>query len=243
MICQKDMFSEEKLKGYFNQTEQLILEIDMDDEAVIQEAVKGMMLADGKTVREMVKPEEYARIDELFKSYVGISFDNLQRFKPMAAQTFLLSSPKILGCQPPVVYDDFLSKTAVAAKKPVVGLETVAAQLAAVDSQPLDLQLRELNETALKPEKMINDFKTLYRIYLTQSADDIYKLVEAQFKAYGYSQEKMLDRRNLNWIPSIEKNILEKPSFIAVGGGHLGGEKGVINLLRAKGYKLTPIKL
>ena len=56
-------------------------------------------------------------------------------------------------------------------------------------------------------------------------------------------QEKLLNERNAKWIPVIEKNIALTPSFIAVGGGHLGGEKGVINLLRKKGYKLTPIKL
>jgi uncharacterized protein YbaP (TraB family) len=41
----------------------------------------------------------------------------------------------------------------------------------------------------------------------------------------------------------IEKNIVERPSFIAVGAGHLGGEQGVVTLLRARGYKVTPIRL
>jgi uncharacterized protein YbaP (TraB family) len=62
-------------------------------------------------------------------------------------------------------------------------------------------------------------------------------------KAEGYPLEKFIDQRNKNWIPVIEKTIAVTPSFIAVGGGHLGGANGVVNLLRAKGYKLTPIKL
>jgi len=37
--------------------------------------------------------------------------------------------------------------------------------------------------------------------------------------------------------------ISEKPSFIVVGGGHLGGKNGVINLLKAKGYQVQAIKL
>ena len=57
------------------------------------------------------------------------------------------------------------------------------------------------------------------------------------------SMEKLLDERNAKWIPVIEKNIALTPSFIAVGAGHLGGKKGVLNLLRKKGYKLTPIKI
>jgi uncharacterized protein YbaP (TraB family) len=56
-------------------------------------------------------------------------------------------------------------------------------------------------------------------------------------------QGVLLDDRNKDWIPKIEKAIGEKSSFIAVGGGHLGGKNGVVNLLRAKGYKVEAIKL
>lgn len=243
LICRKDMLPQEKLKGYLDKTEQLILEMDMDDPAVMQQAVKLSMLPDGKSVKDMVKPEEFAKIDELFKNYVGISFDHLQKFKPMASQTFLLTSPKVLGCQPPVVYDDFLAQTAAAQKMPVIGLETIEEQIAVIDSQPLDEQLKSLKEAVANPEKGFGEFKTLYQTYLTQNSDELYNLAAAQLKESGLSHPKMLDNRNQNWIPMIEKNIAVKPSFIAVGGGHLGGEKGVVNLLRAKGYKLTPIKL
>ena len=32
------------------------------------------------------------------------------------------------------------------------------------------------------------------------------------------------------------------PDFIAVGAGHLGGNEGIIKLLRHKGYSLTPVR-
>ena len=44
-------------------------------------------------------------------------------------------------------------------------------------------------------------------------------------------------------LAKIEKAIREKTTFIAVGGGHLGGEKGVLNLLRKQGYTIEAIKL
>ena len=242
LICQKDMFPAEKLNSYINQTEQLLLEFDMDDPAAIQKAVQLSMLADGKTVRDFVTAEEYAKIDGVYKKYLGISFDALQTFKPMISQSYLLTSPQILGCQPPVVYDNLLSQNAVAAKMPVIGLETVEAQIAVIDSLPLEKQIKALKEMTANPDKSIGDFKTLYQKYLTQNSDDLYQYAAEQFKTENYSQEKMLDNRNVNWIPVIEKNIAEKASFIAVGSGHLGGEKGVVKLLRAKGYTLKPIK-
>jgi uncharacterized protein YbaP (TraB family) len=154
-----------------------------------------------------------------------------------------LTSPKVLGCQPPVVYDNFLAQTAAAAKMPVIGLETIEQQFAAIDSQPLEKQIKALSEAAANPEKGFGEFKTLYQNYLTQNSDDIYNLLVSQMTAEGYNLTKFVDERNVNWIPIIEKNIRLTPSFIAVGSGHLGGKKGVVNLLRAKGYKLKPIRL
>ena len=243
LICEKDMFPAEKLKSYINQTEQMMLELDLDDPAVMQKATKGLMLPDGKTMKEYLKPAEYAKVDELFKNYLGVSFDRFQTFKPVLASVLLLTSPKVIGCQPPSAYDAFLAQTAMTNKMPILGLETVEAEFAALDSLPFDKQVEALNKMAADPEKSFGDFKSMYRIYLTQNSDELYNLTVKEFKAEGISQEKLLDERNANWIPVIEKNIAIKPSFIGVGGGHLGGVKGVVNLLRAKGYKLTPIKL
>ena len=47
--------------------------------------------------------------------------------------------------------------------------------------------------------------------------------------------------RNLRMFESLLHQIENKRVFIAVGALHLPGEKGLINLLRMKGYKLAPL--
>ena len=37
--------------------------------------------------------------------------------------------------------------------------------------------------------------------------------------------------------------VKDKPTFIAIGALHLPAEDGVIELLRAKGFKVEPVKL
>jgi uncharacterized protein YbaP (TraB family) len=243
LICEKDMFSSDKLKGLIDQTGQIMLETDFLDSAALQKAAIASKLLGGKTMKDYLTKEEYVKIDEYFKTYMGISFDYLNSFKPIFATTAVFSSPKILGCKPPVIYDKFLAETAVAKKLPVVGLESMDAQMAAADSVSLEQQIREMKETAADPEKSIADFRKMSAIYLSQNSDQLYNLIESEMKKTGYSQAKLLDNRNISWIPVIEKNIAITPSFIAVGGGHLGGKNGVVNLLRSKGYKLTPIRL
>ena len=242
LICEKNMFSPEKLKSIVDETEQVMLETDFLDPVAMKRAQASAVLADSKTMKDYLTPEEYARVDEYFKNYLGISYDNLKSFKPIFATTVVLSSPKVLGCSPPVIYDNYFAQITVARKIPLIGLEGMDAQMAAVDSIPLEQQIKELKDAAADPEKSVTEFKSLTQTYLSQNSDKLYDMIERQMKEQGYSQSKMLDDRNINWIPVIEKNIAAKPSFIAVGGGHLGGKNGVVNLLRKKGYKLTPIR-
>ncbi|MEM9931704.1 MAG: TraB/GumN family protein, partial [Bacteroidota bacterium] len=51
-------------------------------------------------------------------------------------------------------------------------------------------------------------------------------------------------KRNENWIPQILAKIKDteaQTKLFAVGAGHLGGEKGVIALLRKEGLKVEPV--
>jgi uncharacterized protein YbaP (TraB family) len=47
--------------------------------------------------------------------------------------------------------------------------------------------------------------------------------------------------RNKNWIPLMAEQMPENVTFFAVGAGHLGGEEGVIALLRKEGYVVVPV--
>ena len=55
------------------------------------------------------------------------------------------------------------------------------------------------------------------------------------------SKDFIFDFRNKNWMDKIVSMINLKSSFIAFGCAHLGGENGIINELRKRGYKVEPI--
>ncbi len=55
--------------------------------------------------------------------------------------------------------------------------------------------------------------------------------------------EELLDKRNKQWLPVMEEACKKESSFFAFGAAHLGGKKGIITLLRRKGYIVTPIFL
>lgn len=242
IICPTDMFSMEKLGGYLDQTDRLIMELDMDDAAEMQVMSRGVLMSDGKTIKDYLTAEQFAKVDELFKNYMGVSAENVKQIKPVFLTIMLSTSPKAIGCTPGSYEMSFL-KAAIDKKKSVEGLETVASQLAIFEKTPLEKQAKSLYEMALDPQKSVNEFKELVATYKTQNSERLYVTMETQLKSEKGLQSALLDERNKNWIPKIEKAISEKPSFIAVGGGHLGGKNGVVNLLKAKGYKIEAIKL
>jgi uncharacterized protein YbaP (TraB family) len=67
-------------------------------------------------------------------------------------------------------------------------------------------------------------------------------MTEEENKMYGGHADIMLTERNQSWIAGIEAAAKETPTLFAVGAAHLGGETGVINLLRKKGYKVEAVK-
>ena len=52
--------------------------------------------------------------------------------------------------------------------------------------------------------------------------------------------KRMLNDRNERWVPVIQELVRGgKNVMIIVGAGHLVGDKGVVELLKKKGFKVT----
>jgi hypothetical protein len=76
-----------------------------------------------------------------------------------------------------------------------------------------------------------------YRAGNLDQLDSINKL-NSQSDAFD---EKFLYRRNEIQANSIDSILKRSSLFVGVGAAHLPGNRGVIELLRRKGYKLRPI--
>ncbi len=243
IICSDEMIQADKLTDYIDKTDQLILEVDLDDPTELQAAGKMPFLEDGKTLNDLLTADQYKKVGELVKNSLGVPIENFKNFKPIFLQVMTMTRAKSLGCSKADSYDLSFMQYAQTKQKPIEGLETVEKQTAALDSIPLQKQAEGLYKLALEPEKSFAEFKKLIEVYKTQDSDKLFEFMQIQMKDDTAFQVNLLDNRNTAWIPKIEKAVKQKSSFIAVGSGHLGGKTGVLNLLREKGYKLKPIKL
>jgi uncharacterized protein YbaP (TraB family) len=66
---------------------------------------------------------------------------------------------------------------------------------------------------------------------------DLYKKYERQFGEAQY----LTDDRNIRWMEKLPGYLGKGNQFIAVGAFHLVGEKGLIKLLREKGYTVKAL--
>ena len=242
LVCPTDLTITDAMKKAVGDAQQVYLEIDMDDPAMMTGMMKAMMMTDGKTVKDLLKPDDYTLLDNYLKQKMNMNLAQVGTMKPIGLMSLMYMT--VLPCQP-ASYDMTFAQMATKDKKEVLGLETIDAQLAALDKIPMEEQLKGLVDMARKPDEAKKEFNDLLTAY---KAKDLAKLMSmmktSQFSGGDFAQyeDALLSDRNANWIPVIEKAASRKPTFFAFGAGHLGNDKGVVNLLRKKGYTVKAVE-
>jgi uncharacterized protein len=239
IICKDDFVMTEATKQKFSATQQVYLELDMDDPKMMPEMMKSMYMTDGSTLKTLLSEADYQKVSQFFKDSLKTNIGTMDKMKP-----FILSSmtiPKLIAC-PSQSYEETFVKMAKNENKEVLGLETVQEQFGALDKMGMkkqaDLMLVKMienwNEGKQELKQLITDYKNqdVEALY-ADMADS--KTMDAEFEG------DLLANRNQNWIPKIQKITKEKPTFFAVGAGHLGGKKGVIALLRESGFTVKAV--
>lgn len=223
-----------------NDTKQMYLELDMDNNNMQMEMMSYAMMKDGKKMTDLASPQDFALVDAFLTKELGMSAKMVNNFKPAMLSMMLIT--KILDC-PMQSYEVELMKVSKEQKEEVYGLETVAEQMRVFDDIPYQEQMDELVKSA--KDNMAADkaeFKKMLEVYKTKDLNRILAVVtESENKMYGDNADVLLNNRNKNWIPKIEEVAKQTPTFFAVGAAHLGGKEGVIILLRAKGYKVEAL--
>ena len=240
IICKDDFVMTETTKQKFSEAQQVYLELDMDDPNMMPEMTKSIMMTDGSTLKGLMSDADYQKVSNFFKDSLKTNIGMMDKMKP-----FVLSSmtiPKLIAC-PSQSYEETFVKMAKKENKEILGLETVQEQFGALDKMGMkkqaDLMLIKMiqnwNDGKQELKQLIADYKNqdIEAMYADMAKSNT---MDAEF------EENLLANRNKNWISKIQKITKEKPTFFAVGAGHLGGKKGVIALLRNEGFTVKAVK-
>ncbi|WP_276497688.1 TraB/GumN family protein [Pontibacter litorisediminis] len=239
-ICPDKMAISEALRASVSQTEQLSLELDMDDPEMTAQIMQLVKLPAGQSLKAMFNEEQYKALADLFSTSYGMDIQHLDNMKPFMLYTMLI--PVMTECTPES-YEQKLMELAHSQQKEVVGIESVQQQMEAVDKLPNEIYADMLVRTATDLPQSKADYQEMVTLYLAQDLKGLQELMKRDYSEENYNKfsEVFLVQRNKNWIPVMERMAREKPTLFAVGAAHLAGENGVLALLRKQGYKVTPV--
>lgn len=239
IICPDDYVWTERMKQALKSSDKICMEMDMDDPKVIMQATAGMMDTTGRKLSSYFTDEQYKNLKAYVKEKTGMDAALFEPMKPMALQTVLAMAAT--RCSNAVSYEQKIMTTAQKDKKEITGLEAPDEQLAALASIPTDSVISEMMEAINNKDREDTEYNHLVAAYKTQDLPELYKLLTSS-KDLQAGMAALLDDRNKRWIARMTKQMKGNSVFFAVGAGHLWGGNGVINLLKQKGYEVSPVK-
>ena len=238
MLPKDDFLLTEKVKKALESSEVLALELDMDDPGFQAEMMKEVMIKNGATLNDFMDADEFTLIDNYLTSKMGVGLEQLKTMKPLMVSSMVMMA--YLGSDV-ASYEASLIGLSKEQQKEIIGLETVAEQMAIFDEQPYEEQLDEIVKLLNETDEMKSMFEQMITFYKNENIDGLYNYMDDFFHNDIDQLDRMLHHRNKNWIPKIGEYSKQKTTFYGVGAGHQGGTLGVINLLRNAGYTVTPV--
>ncbi len=225
-------------------SEKLITEIMMTPgaEAQTQQIVMSKaLLPAGTTLRSMLDDEQKASYDEAMTK-IGLPVQAFDQFEPWFAAINLAMLPLLKeGYDPNAGVEKILE--AKAGPDMARGeLETVEFQMSVFDELPVESQIKFLVETAENVDNMKSMLDAMVAEWIEGDADALAALMNDSMTD-PLIADRLLYARNSNWAEWID-NRMDAPGtiFIAVGAGHLAGDKSVQEMLTTRGFTITRVQ-
>ena len=213
--------------------------IDFSDRKALLNAI--LIQDENQYLSKILSKEEYKKVKKSVKANCDIAtLLMMDKMRPlMLAASIMESQTK---CDVTYPMDMQFQLNAQKQGKALYSLESAQSQIAVLDKIPTSIQKQELMSTidSLTQIKIVMD--SLIQMYLKQDLIGLQQTSEsisAEFDSLW--QVEMLDKRNEIMVSGIKTMLPQGNAFVAIGAAHLGGEKGIIELLRMQGYTVRPI--
>jgi uncharacterized protein len=177
---------------------------------------------------------------------MGMDAQSLQMFQPWFAG-LVISMVQMTdeGLDPRLGLDQHFAAEARTHGKPTSGLETGAQQIAFLAQMDHVEQLQFLGESLSESNQGKQELETLHGAWRNGDAHALWNGMAADMKRHYPKLYAHIDvERNDAWVPKIEQRLKaagHDDTLVVVGALHLLGSDGVVEKLRAKGYKVERI--
>lgn len=222
-------------KKYIRSVSLYAAEMDIN-EAKKAEMITYFMNEEGITFSGYFRPKQYQKYRKTILKSFKTDLYNFERYTPFFVNNLLAELS--LSKSEPEYLDHYLWSYAIYEEKEVQGVETFNQQIEVLKKIPLEFQIKSFKTTVKNLSSFRKKINTLNQLYARGDIKTLYKLTK---KSMGKIRKLMIyDRNEIMGERAIALHSY-KPSFIAIGAAHLGGNKGVLSLLRKAGYKVKEV--
>jgi uncharacterized protein YbaP (TraB family) len=237
----------DEVEKAFSDSAKLAVEADVTNQQAIADAAPLMMYTPPATVENHVSPALVKRL-KVYAEANKMPYDALKGLKP-----FLLGGLLVLtefakqGYDQRFGVDGYLIQKAVVKAKPIVELESVGEQmrlLSGLNKQEQEAFLENALVTAEKGKAaaQIEGMIAAWQSGNVAALEQTVKAANEGMKMTSALDEKVLYGRNAKMAVKIEEYLKGSEShFVAVGSMHLVGKRGLVEMMKAKGYEVKQL--
>ncbi|MGJ7032378.1 TraB/GumN family protein [Niabella hirudinis] len=236
LVCGEDFEIPAKLKPVLKNVHTITFEADitaMDGASQLMELMKPV-----PGIWEKTPEAQRKALDSLLKDY-QLTPEVLKYMSPFGLTSVL--TMKAFNCadtSEAKMMEKELYNLAVDDSLQIDHLESVDFQMQMIRSMNT---IDELLTTLRGMKEAPHFIKDLVQVYKTEDLPHLTSLMSDPAFMSTLQQTRLLKERNENWIQLLPGKMKKGATLFAVGAGHLGGKSGLIQLLKDKGYTVTPV--
>ncbi len=221
----------------------LVVEADITNAAAMAKSADVMVYIPPDKLQNHVKPGDYARFRKLLERY-KLPESVVGQMRPFyAVSVIVFSEWARLGYLPTSGIDQYLILRAKGEAKSIVEIEGIETQLSLLDSLSAAENELAFVGTIDAIEKGTTSEQITGMVNAWQSGDpglllEVARRYNTEVPGAKAFEEKFIWSRHESMVKKIEGYLNDSRDrhFIALGALHLAGERGVVEMLRKRGY-------
>lgn len=234
----------QRIDALVTESDQVVFELDLDEMAVMQADLSiDAALPPGQSLRSLLGPDRYAKASMQAAEH-GIPLAMLDRFQPwFVAISMTALGMHNLGYRSEYGIEHHVRRRAFAEEKDILGLETLADQIAVFSSLTTEQQGLLLEQALAELNRGEETMTALVAAWTEGRMDELRDGLLAEFDRFPGLYSRLISERNEAWAERLVELVRAnaRSSLVVVGALHLVGEDSLTELLRARGFDVGPI--
>jgi uncharacterized protein YbaP (TraB family) len=187
--------------------------------------------------KKSLDDSDYEAIDKKLRNDFGLSLRQIKN-KNYGLLKLLLNPIEEKNDDYPTFLDGYLMAIAKRMNKEIIGLENINSHESALNSLKAEEKLKREVIDLSKTVKNKAPHEDLIKLYLEGNINKI----QDNMSSLAYeTQYDLIYIRNKIMAHTIDSIVKSRTLFATCGSAHLGGDNGIIQMLKELGYTLTPV--